>query len=659
MSQGIFGIIDFKQIIDQPGKLAATMGRFLNNSGSRKAVVSCKWDDHYILGMKRISEISIQQPGIVKNEDLQLIGLIHGEIHNYESLLQDIPEEAGQCSGDLDLALQLYRLHGKEFYRKFNGLFSLAILDLKKRAFFLANDRFGMAHQIYWTNVDNRFYFATHLKTLLSCPEIHKEIDFEALNLFLKYSYVSSPWSMIKGIHKLSPGNILVCKNGTATQEPFWDFNVLKNTPDNLDDAVFTYKELLKNSIARQLDTHGQVGILLSGGLDSSANVALASQCMDKKLKTFSVGFEDSAFDERPYARIVADHFGTQHHEYSINGSEIEDLPALIWHLEEPYFELGLFLTYQGMAAARKETDVILGGEAADQIFGTGGFAGGLPLALRYILLKGHLLGAASWMAGSLKRRYFYEHDNLAFKFRLLWNRVADLNDWFFYGYDEHELRQLHQNPLLAKTPRIFPDKQPTVVPDSFADLYRETQINQDIKHFSNENLMVKSGRMADMLDLTLRESYLDTELTDFMVSVDYGFKRSGGLVDHLRRNIQTKFLHRKAMEGLLPPEIMAKPKQGGFVPVMIFLENENLRKRIYMHLLNSDIIKACFNLDYIKTLFGNYEQHLRKKVYWHNFHNSKANRILFLLTFDIWHHFYLSNDFLEVQPMPLSEYLR
>jgi len=161
------------------------------------------------------------------------------------------------------------------------------------------------------------------------------------------------------------------------------------------------------------------------------------------------------------------------------------------------------------------------------------------------------------------------------------------------------------------------------------------------------------------MLGLTLRESYLDTEVTDFLTSLDYSLKRSGDLFDHLRGNITTKFLHRKAMETLLPTEIMNKPKQGGFVPVMIFLKNPQMRKHIYRHLLQSEIMKDYFRMDYLKKLFESYEQMQGRKIYWHNFYNAKANRILFLLTFDIWHHFYMKNNPLEITAPSLSDYLK
>ena len=678
MGQGIFGIIDFIGCIDNQQELMYTTSAFLQKDELNRGKISYLHKEHYLFGMRRISNCTgYQQSGITRNEKLQVLCLIDGEINNYKDLQNEFLTEKATCEGDLNLIIQLYRRDGPQFAKKLNGLFSLAVLDERDSSFILLNDRFGMAHQVYWAQIESRFYFATHLKTLLGIPDIKREIDPEGLNLFLKYSYIPSPWTIFKGIRKLPAGHILTFKKGKVEVMPYWEFPTSSNHIVDMQEAIFTYRELLKKSISRRLGANEKVGILLSGGLDSSANVALASECTNKKLKTFSVGFEDPAFDERPYAKIVAQHFKTQHYETSITGKEIEDLPKLIWHLEEPYFEFGLFLTYKGLQAAREEVHTVLGGEGADQLFGTGGFAGGRPAALHYLLKKFHLLGLGKRAAGVFKNPYFYEQDNLAFKLRMLWDRAVDLNNWYFYGYDQHELFKLYRDPKLAVIPSIFPDglvtqlltlrtrnsvsqhPAPSTLPPSFKDFFYETQINQDLKHYVNENVMVKSGRMADMLNLTLRESYLDTEVTDFLVSLDYSLKRSGGLLDHLRGKIKTKLLHRKAMEGLLPPEVMTKPKQGGFVPVMIFLKNQSLRNSIYEHLLNSKIIREYFKTDLLKNLFENYERVQGKEIYWYNFYNSKANRILFLLTFDIWHHFYIKNNPLDVSLPSLSDYLK
>lgn len=655
MPQGIFGVIDFNRRIDRPEELAVMMGKFLRENGSKKAEISYAWDNHYILGMKRLCLTDYQQAEIARSHEYGSLCLIHGEYHNYHDVLEQVLLENLNCEGDLELALKLYRLHGPEFARKLNGLFCFALLDQRERSFILLNDRFGLARQVYWTIVNCRFYFATHLKTLLECPCIQREIDHEGLNLFLKYSYIPSPWTIFKGIKKLPPGHVLVFKDCKVRHDKYWQLGLLSNPLTDLEEAIPAYKQVLKESISRRLN--GEVGILLSGGLDSSANVALAAECTEGQLKTFSIGFADETFDESFYARIVSRRFNTKHFEYTISGEEIDDLPKLIWHLEEPYFEFGLFLTYLGMFTAQKEVDVILGGEGADQMFGTGGFAGALPAALHYLLMRYRLLQPASKFARLLRGAYFYERDNRAFKFRLLWNRAINLNHWYFYGYEDNELDLLHKNPALSHVPDIFPHPG-NDIPVSFPALYKETQICQDLNHYVNENVMVKSGRMADMMDLSLRESYLDSEVADFLVPLNFTLKRSGDLKDHLRGRFKTKYLHRKAMQGLLPHEILTKPKQGGFVPVMIFLKDPELRKQIYSHLLNSGTMKQYFSTDYLKTIFSNYERILGHKIYWHNFYNSKANRILFLLTFDIWYDIYLKTPSINSMPQSLRSYL-
>jgi asparagine synthase (glutamine-hydrolysing) len=684
MPEGIFGIIDFACRIDSLHELVGIASKVFLNEPANNRRISYASNNNYFLAMKRICNGQInQQNEIAIDNGQQAICLIHGEINNYQDLSKELSPEDRNCDGDLDLSIHLYRRYGPQFAKKLNGLFSLAILDQRDSSFFILNDRFGLAHQVYWILIGSRFYFATHLKTLLACSEIKREIDPEGLNLFLKYSYIPSPWTIFRGIRKLPAGHLLTFKKGKVEVVPYWEFPTSNNHVLDIQEAIFTYKELLKKSISRRLCADEKVGILLSGGLDSSANVALASEFKGQKLKTFTVGFDDLNFDERPYAKIISQHFHTQHYETSIAGDEIEDLPKLIWHLEEPYFEFGLFLTYKGLAAAKDEVDVVLGGEGADQLFGTGGFAGGRPAALNYLLKKYHLLGFGKQAARMIKSPYFYEHDNLAFKLRMLWDRAIDLNNWYFYGYDDHELKRLYRDPSLSNVPKIFPDYFDTrnaqlvtrnsslnidldtqhsaldTQHSSFSDFFYETQINQDLKHYVNENVMVKSGRMADMLGLTLRESYLDAEVTDFLVSLDYSLKRSGDLFDHLRGNIMTKLLHRKALEDLLPAEVMEKPKQGGFVPVMIFLKDSELRKNIYCHLLDSEIIKEYFITDHLNTLFQSYEEFQGKKIYWHNFYNSKANRILFLLTFDIWYQFYIKNNSLEMSPPSLSHYLK
>jgi asparagine synthase (glutamine-hydrolysing) len=655
MSQGYFGYVGFGARKEPPLLLEETASRFLHDSEGPGEYSSAR-GELYSLGMRRTVIDKKQQTATIRRDELNAVAAIHGEFHNLSSLFDESINGDDGYLNDLDQILALYHREGPSFARKLNGLFSIVIIDESEESCFLFNDRFGMARQVYWTVIDGCLFFATHLRSLLSFPHVEREVNPEGLNIFLKYSYISSPWTIFRGIQKLPPGHLLTFREGKAEVSAYWDFSQTSSSVSTWDEAISTYRTLLQQSIALRLGTVSRTGIFLSGGLDSSANVALAARCTDEQLNTFAIGFEDPRFDERPYARIVAKHFNTRHHEYTITGSEIEALPTLIWHMEEPYFELGLFLTYCGFASASGKADAVIGGEGADQMFGTGGFAGGTPAAAQYLLRRSGLIQPCRSAGALLRGPLFYDCDNWAFKLRVFWNRATDLNDWYFYGYDELELGQALREGKMSRVPRLFDGQH--VDDTSFPAFFANTQVHQDIRHYANENVMVKAGRMADMTGLSLRESFLDLELADFLVSLDYRFKRSGTLLDHFRGRVQSKLLHRKAMEGILPQEILNKPKQGGFVPVALFLGDSGLRQRIYGHLLKSKIIGEYFRADYLTTLFGQYESYQSRPVYWPNFLNSKANKILFLLTFDIWHYLFVDNDPNSVHVPGLSDYL-
>ncbi|MDD1757914.1 MAG: hypothetical protein LUQ22_04195, partial [Methanotrichaceae archaeon] len=225
MSQGIFGIIDFAHGIDRQRELVEIASKVFLNEPADSRCISYASDNHYFLTMKRVCNASnLQQNDIAINNERQVICLIHGEINNSQDLLKDLSPADRNSGRDLDLLVHLYWRHGSEFVKKLNGLFSLAILDQRDSSFFLLNDRFGLAHQVYWAQIGNRFYFATHLKALLALPEFKREIDFEGLNLFLKYSYIPSPWTIFKGIQKLPPGHLLTFKKGNVEVSPYWGF---------------------------------------------------------------------------------------------------------------------------------------------------------------------------------------------------------------------------------------------------------------------------------------------------------------------------------------------------------------------------------------------------------------------------------------------------
>ncbi|MRR36691.1 asparagine synthase, partial [bacterium] len=226
MSQGIFGIIDFRNPIADRDALGNAMAAYLKMSGIGELSVAS--GPGHVIGMQRAAADSVsRQTGVEHHADAGLTAVMHGEVNNYRELLSQHPPSGRPCHGDLDLALRMYRHNGAHFARFINGLFTIGILDERDKTFYLMNDRFGLAHQLYWTVVDGRLIFATHLKTLLTCPGVRRELDHEGLNLFLKYAYITSPWSILKGINKLPPGHILTFRDGKAETAPYWQFDAV------------------------------------------------------------------------------------------------------------------------------------------------------------------------------------------------------------------------------------------------------------------------------------------------------------------------------------------------------------------------------------------------------------------------------------------------
>jgi asparagine synthase (glutamine-hydrolysing) len=656
--EGILGIVSLDERRPVEEQVVRRMAAFLEGRGD-ESTPALRVKRSWALGVSRYCHNPLcQRSEVGVNAAESVYAVLHGEIYNYDALKDALAARLrSEHNGDVNLLPHLYEAHGEAMAQGINGLFSIALWDEKEQKLLLMNDRFGLAHPIYWLQRDSRFVFATHLRSLMALPDFEREIDFQALNLFFKYSYIPSPRTIFKGVWKMSPGELIVFSKEGIRRTRHLDFRIPEERISDEPSASRTYSALLEKSIAARMVSDREVGVFLSGGLDTSANVALATRVAGKRIKTFTIGFDDPAFDERPSAQIVARHFNTEHFEYVITGREIDDLPRLIWNLEEPYFELGLFLTYLGLKAAKQEVDIVIGGEGADQLFGTGGFVKAWPATLRYVLDRVHLRRVSQSIANRMKGDLFYNRDNILFKTRLFLYRVNDLNDWYFYGYDARELSDLYRDRALSEVPRIF-DNRPPLPGPTYEDLYNSVLIHQDLLHYANENVMVKSGRMANFLGMTLRESYLDRDVVDFLLTLDLQLKRKGSVVDFLRGTSKAKYLHRITVGDLLPGEIMNKPKQGGFVPLRVFMSDPSLRQRIYAHLSHSELIKRHFRLDYLKAIFDTYEQAANRPTNWYNYYSSKVNRILFLLVFDLWHKLFVENKTLSTPSPRLSDYL-
>jgi len=627
------------------------------NRGRRKSALikDNYFNNHQIRDERAFLQINFKEVQLSKDFKIGKLGhnnisaLFYGEIFNYDELINMI--EWNQ-SNKKELSFStlccfLYQKYGIYFAKYINGMFSLVLRDEKEDILLLLVDRFGLSKPIYY-RLSGDVCFSSHLKRLLRDSNLKKEIDEASLALFLKYSYIPSPRTIIKGIKKLNPGEMIICHKDIYKKERYIDFQT-KPTKMSEEEAVHEYTALLTESISSKLETYNnqRVGIFLSGGLDSSANVALAAKLHKCKFETFGIGFNDPKVDERPYARIVARYFGVPFNEYLFDGSEIEDLPKLVWHLEEPFLENGLFLTYAGFKSAQSKADVVISGNCADQLFGTGGFAGGKPIALRYLLEKLHIQSLFSRAKKFTQAPLFYK-DNALFKLKVLLDRGLSFNDWFFWGFDDHELKKICKFDIQSSTLDVFPNDLADV-PLNLADYYRYSVVHQDIEHYACQNVLVKSNRIAEMFGIYTRDPFLDYKVIDFLLSLELLLKRKGGLFDYFIDNTKSKYLHRLAMENMLPPEILNKPKQGGSINMTLLLDDSNRRKMIFNHILTSNILKEYIAMGYIRKLLDEYEALNNKRIYWQNHCDSIASKILNLLSFSVWHSIIMENTIEDI----------
>jgi asparagine synthase (glutamine-hydrolysing) len=551
----------------------------------------------------------------------------------------------------------LYQKYGLRFASKINGIFSIVLIDGDAEKLYLFADRFGSARPIYYY-ISDKMIFSNQLKLLIKIPEINKVIDEQSMALFLKYSYVPAPRTMIKGIKKLRPGEVAIFAKEFAEKKRYTSFEPPEQTILDERKAIGIYREKLKFSVWEKMQTHDKqkIGFFLSGGLDSSANLACAAKNDTKNFETFGVGFENPNFDERQYASMLATHFGVKFNDYLFTGSELDDLPRMIWFLEEPFMENGLFLTYAAFKSINGKADIIIAGDGADQLFGTGGFADGRPIALRYLFDKLKIRKLFNFLLNHVINSCAYK-DNILFKIKVMLDRAVSFNDWFFWGFDNRELKRLCKFPISNTDLQIFQNNVPGHG-KTFAEYYEFSRIHQDIEHYASQNLLVKSYRMADLFGVRLRESYLDNNVADCIASLGINLKIKGTLLNFLKGDFVSKYLHRLVMNDLLPDNILKKSKQGGFIPMSLLLKNAQRRNTIFKYILNSQFLQRYMDISYIKVILKRYEESISKPVYWQVYQDCNANQIMNLLALSLWNDIVFSNPQKKPEELSLSAYI-
>src|SRR5438067_6861381 len=365
---GIAGFIDVERSRDNAEQLIDRMCRVIRHRGPDDQGV---WvDDGVALGMRRLSIIDLaggHQP--IFNEDQSILVVLNGEIYNYRELQKELQERGHhfRTNSDTEAIVHAYEEYGDDCVKHLRGMFTFAIWDRNRQRLLAARDRFGKKPlNYYWDG--QRLVFGSEIKSILEAG-IPREINPIALDEYLIYRYVPTPNTLFKDVWKLPAAHILIYENGQISTKRYWELSFAPTCQDDEATAIERTRALLTEAVQVRLMSEVPLGAFLSGGIDSSILVGLMSSMMSQPVKTFSIGFEEDDFSELPYARQIAQHFGTDHHEFFVRPDLISILPELAWAYDEPFADSSMLPTYYVSKLAREHVTVVLTGDGGDEIF--------------------------------------------------------------------------------------------------------------------------------------------------------------------------------------------------------------------------------------------------------------------------------------------------
>jgi asparagine synthase (glutamine-hydrolysing) len=530
--------------------------------------------NHVFLGHRRLSIVDIgggQQP--MWTDDGQLGVIFNGEIYNHLELREELT--ARGCTfrsdhSDTEVLLHGYRSWGPDFTNRLNGMWAFVLYDRREGRLFCSRDRFGKK-PFFYTLRNGTFLFASELSAIMRHPAAAASVSHRSLQKYFAYGYIPAPNTLYEGIHKL-PGGHSLCfdiESQRIDVKKYWDFVIepFESVPPNAErEWGERLVELLSAAVKRRLMGDVPLGFFLSGGIDSSSIVALATRHIDRsRIHTFSIGFEEASFDESRYSAEMAQHLGTQHHLDVLSLQKAAALlPEIVAKLDEPMGDSSLLPMYLLCKHTREKVTVALGGDGADELF-----AGYDPFrALRAAELYGRFVPRPLHSAVKLLMgRLPVSHANMSFDFKIkrtlrglshpsrLWCPI------WMGPLDPRELAVLFDEPLDVED--VYSEaieqwdacRQANLV-DKVLQFYTKLYLQDDI--------LVKVDRASMMNSLEARAPYLDIEVVDFVRRIPSHFKYRGGV---------TKYLLKKALESVLPHSVLYRAKKGFGIPIGSWLE--------------------------------------------------------------------------------------
>lgn len=559
------------------------------------------------LGIRRLKIIDLEtgsQP--IFNEDQQICVVYNGEIYNFIELRNDLLSRGHRfyTKSDTEVIVHLYEEFGIDMVKKLNGMFAFALWDNQKKILYLARDQFGIK-PLYYALFPYGIIFASELKSILRYRELRSEIDYDSLCRYLVAEYIPSPHSIFKGIKKLPPGHYLKFDRISHEITRYWRLD-LKDRYTDFDKAKEEFRELFKDAVRIRLVSDVPLGAFLSGGIDSSSVTYFMKDYHSSGLKTFSISFDDPSFDESKFSKKVAKILGTDHHDKRMTEEDLIDaIPVVFDFLDEPLGDASIVPTYLLSKFARESVTVVLSGDGGDELFA------GYPTYIAHKLADGYSHLVPEFVHKNIFHKIAMalpvSFDNFSIDFKI--KRFLDFamqsplerNIFWLGSFNGGELQELLAFPLQRTD---FYEEQRSLF-NIYRDLDNSAEQAQilDFFFYLQEDVLQKVDRASMACSLEVRIPFLDRRLVEFIWSLPFNFKL---------KNFKTKYILKKAMNGLLPSSILNRKKKGFGIPVAKWFAGR--MKEVVLDIFNEERIKndGIFNYKYVSRLL---DEHFRKKV--------------------------------------------
>lgn len=558
------------------------------------------------IGMTRLSIIDLssgRQP--IHNEDCSIWIVFNGEIYNYPELRKDLAERGHgfYTATDTETIVHLYEEYGEECVKHLRGMFAFAIWDKKKKELFVARDRLGIKPFYYYFD-GKLFVFGSEIKSILQSGEVTSEPYRPAIVNYFFYGYQPGEETMFKGIRKLMPGHAMKYKDGGISIHRYWDVEYKFEKTQKEEFYIERLLEILDEAVRMHMISDVPIGAFLSGGTDSSMVVALMAKNMNRPVKTFSIGFENQKFNELPYARMVAERYGTEHHEEIVKADAGSLMQDIVRQFDEPFADSSAIPTYYVSRMAKKWVTVVLTGDGGDELFGGYGH-----------YLKSPLLRHTEWIPELVRKSIFL---NLS-KFLPEWspgiNTLRGIscteNERFIQKYTKGYL--LLHNEIFSgelKDDVMSTDPSPALL--RHLDKVKEKDyltklLYLDTKTYLPGDILTKVDMMSMMVSLESRVPILDHRVVEFAATIPPELKVRG---------MTTKYLFKKAAERLLPKEVIYRPKQGFAVPIGSWIKNEWSDMSRELVLGKRALARGNFNPKFLNQLMSEHKWGRRDHSY-------------------------------------------